>query len=84
MSIAAQRVQKPKPKKFYGKCMRPDGSEIMLISKAYSEIAACEQLHKNYNIIMVLDLLPFEEVEARRNVHRKNLQKSSVGVPTLL
>lgn len=81
MTMAATgRVRKPKPTKYYGKCMSSTGKEIVLVAKAYSEIEACEQLHRNYTIIMVLDLITSEEVEARKNSRRG----SRVGVPTLL
>jgi hypothetical protein len=74
------RVTKPKPHKYYGRVMRRDGSEITLVAKAFTEEGACRQLHDSYDIIMVIDLLTAEEVDAAK----RRRYGSPTGVPRLL
>lgn len=75
----AARIPRPKPRKYYGLCMREDGTEITLVARAFSEQEACRQLHR-YNIVMVLDLLTSEDIAAQK----KSRRGSMTGIPELL
>lgn len=57
------KVKKPKPTKYFGKCVRKDGSQVMLVAKAFSEVEACKKLHAGYTIVMVIDLLSEKDME---------------------
>lgn len=74
---AYPRVPRPKPIRYYGKCLRTDGTEILLVTRAFSEAEACKQLHK-YNIVMVVDLLSSEDADDAR------ISRSLTGSPRLL
>lgn len=57
------KVVKQKPTKFFGKCVRHDGTQVVLVSKAYTEVDACKKLHAGYAIVMVLDLLSEQDMQ---------------------
>jgi len=63
-------------RKFYGKCLLPDGDTVTLAVQASDEAEASRRLHKNYRISMVMDFLTKEQLVAERMKQKRSLLQS--------